>query len=246
MFDFIKDIFNKTIIDLENPKILKTLIYSILITVVIAILIFIIFYQFLFSSLFNLSDPSNFDEEGILYYIVSLKFFTVLLGTIQFFSSWILLSLILVPIGSIISGLFSEKIFFNIKDIHNYKWNKKLKNNAFFLSNKYAFTAASKSLLINILILPLYIILPVANIFIFVAINGFLIGREFCNNFLIQFYEKNQIRIINLRLNNKVYFLGIFVVILYTIPFINLLAPTIGNLLFSHLILQSNKSTLRL
>ena len=76
----------------------------------------------------------------------------------------------------------------------------------------------------------------------FVAINGFLIGREFCNNFLIQFYEKNQIRIINLHLNNKVYFLGIFVVILYTIPIINLLAPTIANLLFSHLILQSNKS----
>jgi len=127
LFNFIKDTINKTIIDLENPKILKTLIYSILITTIIAILIFILFYYFLFSSLFNLSDPSNFDEDGILYYIFSLKVFAVLLGIIQFFTSWILVSLILVPIGSIVSGLFAEKIFFSIKESHKYKWEKKLK-----------------------------------------------------------------------------------------------------------------------
>ena len=245
MFDFIKDTLNKTIIDLENPKILKTLIFSILITTVIAIIIFIIFYYFLFSSLFNLSDPSNFDEEGILYYIVSLKIFSILLGIIQFFTSWILLSLILVPLGSIISGLFAEKIFFDVKKIHNYKWNKEIKKNAFYLSNKYALIAACKSFLINILILPLYLLLPIANIFIFIAINGLLIGREFSGNFLIQFFEKHQIKIINIHLSNKIYFLGVFIVMLYTIPIINLLAPTIGNLLFSHLILQSNKSTFK-
>ena len=245
MFDFIKDVFNKTIIDLENPKILRTLIYSILITAIIAILFFIIFYYFLFSALFNLSDPSNFDEDGILYYIFSLKFISILLGIIQFFTSWILISLILVPIGSIVSGLFAEKIFFDIKNVHNYKWNKSLKKNAFYLSNKYAFTSACKSFLINILILPLYLLLPIANIFIFIGINGLLIGREFCGNFLIQFFEKNQIKIVNIHLSNKIYILGVFIVILYTIPIINLLAPTIANLLFSHLILQSNKSIFR-
>ena len=243
MFDFIKDTLNKTIIDLENPKILKTIIFSILITTVIAIIIFIIFYYFLFSSLFNLSDPSNFDEEGILYYIVSLKIFSIFLGIIQFFTSWILISLILVPLGSIISGLFAEKIFFDIKNFYNYKWHKSLKKNAFYLSNKYAFISACKSFLINILILPLYLLLPIANIFIFIGINGLLVGREFCNNFLIQFFEKNQIKIINIHLSNKIYILGVFIAILYTIPFINLLAPTIANLLFSHLILQCNKST---
>ena len=242
MFNFIKETFNKTIIDLENPKIFKTLIYSFLITTIIAILIFIFFYYFLFSSLFNLSDPSNFDEDGILYYIFSLKIFAVLLGIIQFFTSWILISLILVPIGSIVSGLFAEKIFFSIKESHKYKWEKKLKKHAFYLSNKFALIAAIKSFLINILILPLYLLLPFANIIIFVVVNGLLIGREFCGNFLIQFFEKNQIELINLRLGNKIYILGVFVVVLYTIPFVNLLAPTIANLLFSHLILQSNKS----
>ena len=84
--------------------------------------------------------------------------------------------------------------------------------------------------------------LPVANIFIFIFINGLLIGREFCGNFLIQFFEKEKIKLINLHLDNKIYVLGMFVVVLYTIPLVNLLAPTIANLLFSHLILQSNKS----
>ena len=242
MFNFVKDTFHKTIIDLENPKILKTLIYSFLVTTIIAIFIFIFFYYFLFSSLFNLSDPSNFDEDGMLYYFFSLKIFAVLLSIIEFFTSWILISLILVPIGSIISGLFAEKIFFDIKETHNYKWEKKLKKNAFYLSNEFALITAIKSLLINILILPLYLLLPIANILIFVIVNGLLIGREFCGNFLIQFFEKDKIKLINLHLDNKIYNLGIFVVVLYTIPFVNLLAPTIANLLFSHLILQSNKS----
>jgi len=242
LFNFVKDTFHKTIIDLENPKILKTLIYSFLVTTIIAIFIFIFFYYFLFSSLFNLSDPSNFDEDGMLYYFFSLKIFAVLLSIIEFFTSWILISLILVPIGSIISGLFAEKIFFDIKETHNYKWEKKLKKNAFYLSNKFALITAIKSLLINILILPLYLLLPIANILIFVIVNGLLIGREFCGNFLIQFFEKDKIKLINLHLDNKIYNLGIFVVVLYTIPFVNLLAPTIANLLFSHLILQSNKS----
>ena len=112
----------------------------------------------------------------------------------------------------------------------------------FYLSNKFALIAAIKSFLINILILPLYLLLPFANIIIFIVVNGLLIGREFCGNFLIQFFEKEKIKIINLHLDNKIYVLGVFVVILYTIPFVNLLAPTIANLLFSHLILQSNKS----
>ena len=115
------------------------------------------------------------------------------------------------------------------------------KKNAFYLSNKYALTSACKSFLINILILPLYLLLPIANIFIFIGINGLLIGENFVEIFN-SIFEKNQIKIVNIHLSNKIYILGVFIVILYTIPIINLLAPTIANLLFSHLILQSNKS----
>ena len=242
MFNFIKDIFYKTSIDLENPKIFKTLLHSILITIILGILIFSFFYYFLFTSLFNLAEPSNFEEGGILNDIVSLKIFSILLGITQFFTSWILISLILVPLGSIISGLFSEKIFFSVQRFHNYKWKIKLKKNSFYLSNKYALIAASKTLLINIFILPLYIVLPFANIIIFVVINGFLIGREFCGNFLVQFFEKEKIKVINLYLSSIIYFLGIIVVILYTIPVINFLAPTIANIVFSHLIFKSDRS----
>src|SRR4051794_4529869 len=35
------------------------------------------------------------------------------------------------------------------------------------------------TILLNILVLPVYLLLPVANIFVFLAVNGYLLGREY-------------------------------------------------------------------
>jgi len=245
LFQFIKDTLQKTIIDLENPQIFKTILISSIITLIFGILIFFLFYYFLFTSLFNLTDPNQFEEGSIIQYVLSLKIFTILLGIVQFFTSWILFSLILVPLGSIVSGIFAEKIFFSINDIHKYKWNKKLKQNSFYLSIQYGCVSALKGFLINILILPLYVLLPVANIFIFIAVNAFLVGREYCGNFLVQFLDKERMKRFFMFSESELYIIGLFVSLLYTIPIANFFAPSIGNILISHLILKSKKNRLK-
>lgn len=242
MFEFIKNLLSKSIVDLENPRIFKTVIISLLLTFLLAGAVFILFYYFLFTSLFELTNPDQFEEGGIIQYILSLKIFTILLGIVQFFTSWILFSLILIPLGSIVSGIFAEKIFFSINNIHNYKWNKKLKQNSFYLSIQYGCVSALKGFLINILILPLYILLPVANIFIFIAVNAFLVGREYCGNFLVQFLDKKKMKRFFMFSESELYIIGLFVSLLYTIPIANFFAPSIGNILISHLILKSKKS----
>jgi len=242
LFEFIKNLLSKSIVDLENPRIFKTVIISLLLTFLLAGAVFILFYYFLFTSLFELTNPDQFEEGGIIQYILSLKIFTILLGIVQFFTSWILFSLILIPLGSIVSGIFAEKIFFSINNIHNYKWNKKLKQNSFYLSIQYGCVSALKGFLINILILPLYILLPVANIFIFIAVNAFLVGREYCGNFLVQFLDKKKMKRFFMFSESELYIIGLFVSLLYTIPIANFFAPSIGNILISHLILKSKKS----
>ncbi len=246
MFQFIKDTLPKTIIDLENPKVFKIILISSIITLISGILIFFLFYYFLFTSLFSLTDPNQFREGGIIQYILSLKIFAILLGIVQFFASWIIFALILVPLGSIISGIYSEKIFFSINDIHKYKWNKKLKQNSFLLSIQYGCVSASKGFLINVLILPLYIFLPVANIFIFIAINAFIVGREYCGNFLVQFLNKEKMKRFFIFSDTELYIVGLIISLLYTIPIANFFAPSIGNILISHLILKSKKNIISL
>jgi CysZ protein len=163
------------------------------------------------------------------------------MGILQFFLSWLLVSLILVPVGTVISGLFAENIFFAVKDLNKYNWKYQLKDNSFIISLKYAIFSALRSMVINILILPLYLIIPVANIFIFIFVNAFLVGREYCGNFLvhflIQFFEKSEVKKNFMLLDGKIYVIGLFIVFLYTIPILNLIAPIIGNILTSHLIL---------
>lgn len=244
MFNFLKLNFAKTFIDLENPKIFKTIISSFLITLIFAITMFVFFYYVLFNSFFNLAELSQLKEGGVIKYLLSLKIFTYLVGIIQFFTSWILISLILVPVGTIISGLFAENIFFSINNIHNYKWKYHLKKNAFVLSIKYSLLCGVRSMLINILILPLYLILPFANILIFIIINAFLVGRDFSGNFLIQFFDNQVQKKIFILNQNKMYFIGLFIVFLYTIPILNLIAPIIGSIMTSHLLL-SNQSTIK-
>ena len=237
MIKFIKNLFTKSIIDLENPKIFKTVIISIILTLLLAAIIFILFYYVLFTSFFQLANPVNFEEGGVMAFILSLKIISYILGLLQFFISWLLVSLILVPVGTIISGLFAENIFFSVRDLNKYKWNYKLKKNSFLISIKYAVICAIRSFFVNILILPLYLILPIANIFIFVFVNAYLVGREYCGNFLIQFFDKSDVKRNLMLLDGKIYFIGLFVVFLYTIPILNLVAPIIGNIFTSHLIL---------
>lgn len=235
--NFLKDLLRKTIVDLENRKILGILIKSVLLTFLFAGIVFIIFYYYLFTSFFNFANNLE-SSEGLLAYILSFKIITYLVGILQFFISWIIISIILVPVGSIISGIFAEDIFFKINQFHNYKFKKKFYENCFSRSIRYSIFMAFKSFVINILILPLYLILPVANIFIFIFINGFLIGKEFIGNFLVQFETKEKINLFNQYNDTKIYFIGVTIAILYTIPFINLCAPFIGNVMASHLILD--------
>ncbi len=237
MFTFIKNLLSKSIVDLENPRVSKTVIISLLLTFILAATVFVLFYYFLFNSLFELSNPKNFEEGSVIAFILSLKFFTFILGILQFFLSWLLVSLILIPVGTVISGLFAENIFFAVKDLNKYKWKYELKKNSFLISVQYAIICAIRSFFINILILPLYLILPIANIFIFIFVNAYLVGREYCGNFLIQFFDKEDLKRNFMLLDGKIYIIGLFIVFLYTIPILNLVAPMIGNIFTSHLIL---------
>ena len=112
-------------------------------------------------------------------------------------------------------------------------------NDAFYLSMKFSIFCALRTILINILILPLYFFIPIGGIFIFIFINGYFISKEFLGNFLIQFHNKNYINDFYSKRSTELYFLGCVIAFLYTIPLINFFIPFISNVLFSNIILEN-------
>jgi CysZ protein len=87
---------------------------------------------------------------------------------------------------------------------------------------------------LNILVLPLYLI-PVVNLFVFYALNGHLLGKEFFV-MVARRHLKLEDALVLRRTNSRIIFVGgIILTILATIPLINLFAPFWGIAVMTHL-----------
>ena len=234
MFEYLK-LIQKTIVDLENYNFNK---YLIIITCLTALLslgvlfsVYYLFFEFFFETSNFQSQYSLIDKiyNSYLFYLITL-IVKILLGFTIF-------GLIMVPVGTLVTGIFADKIFdiINKKNIKKYKF--KRKHNALYLSLRFSIFCALRTTFINILILPLYFFIPIGNLFIFIFVNGYFISKEFLGNFLIQFHDKYYVNNFYSIRSTELYFLGCVISFLYTIPLVNFFIPFISNVLFSNIIL---------
>lgn len=91
--------------------------------------------------------------------------------------------------------------------------------------------------LLNILILPLYLVLlllPPANLVLYYLLNGYLVGREFFE--LAAFRRLAPAEAMRLRraYRSRVLMAGVILTFLMTIPVVNLLAPVLGAAFMVH------------
>jgi len=234
LFEYLK-LIQKTIIDLENYNFNK---YLIIITCTTALLslgvLFSVYYLF-FEHFF---ETSNFQSQyPLINKIYNSYLFYLIAIFVKIFLGFTIFGLIMVPIGTLVTGIFADKIFDIIdkKNIKKYKF--KRKHNALYLSLRFSIICALRTTLINILIIPLYFFIPIGNLFIFIFINGYFISKEFLGNFLIQFHDKYYVNNFYSIRSTELYFLGCIIALLYTIPLVNFFIPFISNVLFSNIIL---------
>ena len=97
-----------------------------------------------------------------------------------------------------------------------------------------------KSICLNIILLPFYFFLPIANIFIFISVNSYLNGKELCKSILVQFFDLNDLKLKNFyRINRgKIYFIGCINTAMQLIPIVNFFFTSFSAIIVSHLILD--------
>ena len=89
------------------------------------------------------------------------------------------------------------------------------------------------TLLVNLICLPLYL-LPLANVLIFFAINGLLLGREYYEAVAIRRMNRVDALAFRKRYRFRFWAAGIIVSIVFWIPVLNLTGPILGTALMVH------------
>ncbi len=90
-------------------------------------------------------------------------------------------------------------------------------------------------LALNLLALPLYLLLPGINLLIYLALNGFLIGREYFEMTAARHLTPAEMSALRARWRRPIWTLGIIGTALLTVPLVNLAAPVFLIMAFVHL-----------
>jgi uncharacterized protein involved in cysteine biosynthesis len=90
------------------------------------------------------------------------------------------------------------------------------------------------TLLLNLLALPAYFLLPGINLFLFLALNGYLLGREYFEVVALRRLDAAATRAARNRFGLRVFLGGVVIAGLFAVPLVNLVAPVIATAFMLH------------
>jgi uncharacterized protein involved in cysteine biosynthesis len=93
---------------------------------------------------------------------------------------------------------------------------------------------AAVAVVLNLICLPLYF-LPVLNVFVFGGLNGYLLGREYFELVALRRLDAAQARSMWRRNRGKLFFAGVIITLLLSIPFVNWFMPVVAAAFMVHI-----------
>lgn len=86
---------------------------------------------------------------------------------------------------------------------------------------------AGVALALNVLVLPLYLI-PAANLPVFLALNGYLLGREYFEQIAVRRLSPADARRLRQENRRRCWLAGVVLALMLLVPIFNLVAPIVG------------------
>jgi uncharacterized protein involved in cysteine biosynthesis len=91
------------------------------------------------------------------------------------------------------------------------------------------------TLLLNLLALPIYLLVPGINLFLFLALNGYLFGRGYFEVVALRRLDAGEARRVRSRFAGRIFLGGVVIAGLFALPLINLVAPVIATAFMLHI-----------
>ena len=87
---------------------------------------------------------------------------------------------------------------------------------------------------LNLLALPLYLLLPGINFFVFLGLNGYLFGRTYFEVVALRRLDRGPAKAVRQRFAGRVFIGGLVITGLFSLPLVNLVAPVIATAFMVH------------
>ena len=104
----------------------------------------------------------------------------------------------------------------------------------------------SLTILVNLLALPVYVLAPGINFFVFLGLNGYLFGREYFEVVALRRLDLTATRAVRQRFAGRLFAGGVVIAGLFALPLVNLVAPVIATAFMVHLFEGLRPETARL
>ena len=180
----------------------------------------------------------------VVQQIAGAEFITSLFGEVTWVGSllgWtsILLMMFLsiflmVPVASAITSLFLDEVANAVED-HHYPHLPPAERIGFYEGLKDTVNFLGVLIAANLVALILYLFLPFGAPLIFLALNGFLLGREYFQIAAMRRLGREGAREMRSRHMPEIWIAGALMAAPLTVPIINLLVPILGAATFTHL-----------
>jgi uncharacterized protein involved in cysteine biosynthesis len=141
---------------------------------------------------------------------------------------------LMVPVASAITSLFLDDVADAVERVH-YPGLPETPSFSFWEGLRDTVNFLGVLIGANLLALILYLLFPPAAIFIFWALNGFLLGREYYTIAAIRRLGRKRAKQLRRKHMGVIWLAGIAMAIPLSVPFLNLLVPILGAATFTHL-----------
>jgi CysZ protein len=143
--------------------------------------------------------------------------------------------LVFPAVVTIVMGFFLERIAAAVETLH-YPGSSPARRSSIAETVATTVRLMAITLLLNLLALPVYILMPGVNFFVFLGLNGYLFGREYFEVVALRRLDPLAVRAARRRAAGRVFVAGVVIAGLFAIPFVNLVAAVIATAFMVHLL----------
>ena len=152
-----------------------------------------------------------------------------------FLAMMIVLSVFLmVPVASAFVSMFLDEVAEAVEDRH-YPALPKVTGTPLMDEIVDGLSAMGVLVVANVLALLLTLVLPIAGLPVFYALNGFLLGREYFTLAAMRRVGRSRAKEMRKRHGVVIWMAGVLMAVPLTVPILNLIVPIIGAATFTHI-----------
>jgi len=144
--------------------------------------------------------------------------------------SWLLFP----PVVTIIAGFFLERVASAV-EARDYPGRGPPRRQSIREGVMLGWRLMLLSITLNLLALPIYTLIPVLDVALFFALNGYLFGREYFELVALRRLDRQQTKSVRRRFGGRVFAGGVVIAALFAVPVINIIAPVIATAFMIHI-----------